>query len=62
MDTFRPTLLQALLNMTVQLRNVVVKCRTGSVVAVVGCSSLHGTTAADPEAHLRSVSSAALGS
>lgn len=55
MDTFRPTLLQALLNMTVVLRNVALHCQAGGVTADLSCGMLHAATAADAELATRPV-------
>lgn len=57
MDTFRPTLLQALLNMTVVLRNVAVRCEAGGVAATLSCGMLHAATASDAEVASRPVGS-----
>ena len=49
MDTFRSTLLQALLNMTVVLRNVAVRCQAGGVTTSLSASMVHAATAADAD-------------
>ena len=58
LDTLRPTLLQALLDMTVQLRNVTVCCQAGGVTASVAFSALDAATALDPDAARRHVRAA----
>lgn len=58
LDTLRPTLLQALLDMTVQLRNVTVCCQAGGVTASLAFSALDAATALDPDAARRPVSTA----
>lgn len=55
MDTLRPTLLQALLDMTVQLRNVVVRCQAGGATASLAFTALDAATALDPDAAHRPV-------
>ncbi len=55
MDTLRPTLLQALLNMTVLLRNVVVRCQAGGATASLAFAALDAATALDPDAAYRPV-------
>lgn len=56
METFRPTLLQALANMTLVLRNVAVHCQAGGVTASLSCGLLHATSIADAELSGRPVS------
>jgi hypothetical protein len=56
MDAFRPTLLQALANMTLVLRNVVVQCQASGVVASASCSLLKAASIADAGMASRPVS------
>jgi hypothetical protein len=56
LDAFRPTLIQALANMTLVLRNVAVRCHASGVVASAACNLVRAASVADAGANSRPVS------
>jgi hypothetical protein len=56
LDAFRPTLIQALANMTLVLRNVAVRCNARGVAASAACSLVRAASVADAGAASRPVS------